>query len=198
MSFILGSKSRKIAQRGALDELRFGLWPTSRGQLRGPSEVMCQLTTSCESTRRSRVPRVFESTVAYIHYYYLRRTNNADNSGRKTRGVGLILLVHSSPPGLTHALIPLPSWHQVRQPRVERPARHEVRRCPRAAGLEAEPSKHLAVVEAVDARDEAGRRASLLTAQREQVGSAVLAAHAAQPLAGVGLARREQRAQLAW
>ena len=31
----------------------------------------------------------------------------------------------------------------------------------------------------------------------EQVGYAVLAAHAAQPLAGVGLARREQRAQLA-
>ena len=56
LSFILGSKSRKIAQRGALDELRFGLWPTSRGQLRGPSEVMCQLTTSCESTRNSRVP----------------------------------------------------------------------------------------------------------------------------------------------
>ena len=32
----------------------------------------------------------------------------------------------------------------------------------------------------------------------EQVGYAVLAAHAAQPLAGVGLARGPQRAQLAW
>ena len=83
-------------------------------------------------------------------------------TGRRSRG---------SPSGPTHTVIPLPSRRQMPQPSVQRPARHEVRRCPRSVGLESEPSKHLVAVEAVDARDEAGRRTSLLTAQREQVGN---------------------------
>ena len=85
-----------------------------------------------------------------------------EGTGRRSRG---------SPSGPTHTVIPLPSRRQMPQPSVQRPARHEVRRRPRSVGLESEPSKHLVAVEAVDARDEAGRRTSLLTAQREQVGN---------------------------
>lgn len=85
--------------------------------------------------------------------------------GRRSR------LSRGSPSGPTHTVIPLPSRRQMPQPSVQRPARHEVRRCPRSVGLESEPSKQLAAVEAVDARDEAGRRTSLLAPQREQVGN---------------------------